>query len=383
MTLQIQPKKERRADGEYWVVSLGRKFTGGVRHRRYFGNRKDAKTFIAQSEQSRQQLGREAFALPLSLRVEAAACSQRLKPLNVTLTHAVEFFVRNVARSEAAKSLTELQAEFLKSRKMMNCRPRTLVQYESYLRIICQEFGKIAVDKILRQDIEDWLEESDWSPRTRKNYLVSLTTILNFAMGKGYRADNPAANISRPILDDRPVGILTVEQARGLLRAAQESDAKMLPAIAIGLFAGIRRSEIFALEWSEIDHEHHTIEVKGIKAKTRQRRLVTLADNLVAWLNPHRKLDGLICPEHNIDVFSDRLRKLAARAEISSWPHNAMRHSFGSYFLGRTKDENLAATEMGNSPEVIIKHYRALVRDADVGRYWSITPKNLNISPPT
>jgi len=37
---------------------------------------------------------------------------------------------------------------------------------------------------------------------------VTLTTILNFAVGMGYRAANPAASINRPILDDRPVGIL-------------------------------------------------------------------------------------------------------------------------------------------------------------------------------
>lgn len=55
--------------------------------------------------------------------------------------------------------------------------------------------------------------------------------------------DNPAASIARPILDDQPVGILSVEQARGLLRVAKKFDPAMLPALAIGLFAGLRRSE--------------------------------------------------------------------------------------------------------------------------------------------
>jgi len=76
------------------------------------------------------------------------------------------------------------------------------------------------------------------------------------------------------------------------------------------------------------------------------------------------------------------------KAEINPWPHNAMRHSFGSYFLGKTKDENLTASEMGNSPEVIIKHYRALVREADVTRYWHFAPENVqedrpNLTTPT
>ena len=32
---------------------------------------------------------------------------------------------------------------------------------------------------------------------------------------------------------------------------------------------------------------------------------------------------------------------------------------------------------MGNSPEVVIKHYRALVRDADAQGYWRMNPENV------
>jgi integrase len=298
--------------------------------------RKQAKTFLLQAEQARHKLGCEAFVIPLSLRAEAVACWERLKPFHSTLTEAVDFFIKNRPKPETAKVLEELKDEFLKSRKGMNCRPQTLVQYERYLRVICGEFGKTDVIKIGREDIEDWLEEAEWSARTRKNYLVTFTTLLNYAVAKGYRPNNPAAGIERPILDDRPVGILTAEQVRRLLRTAQESDPELLPALAISLFAGLRRSEFFALDWSEVDLENRTLEVKGIKARTRQRRLVHIADNLVPWLIPHRKREGRLTPENNIDVFSERLRILVHKADIGSWLHNAKRHSFGSYFLGKT-----------------------------------------------
>ena len=71
------------------------------------------------------------------------------------------------------------------------------------------------------------------------------------------------------------------------------------------------------------------------------------------------------------------MRGLALKAKINPWPHNAMRHSFGSYFLGKTKDENRTASEMGNSPSVVVRHYRAVVKDADVAEYWRITPSNV------
>ena len=374
MSHQITPKKLISQHGTYWVVSLGRKYTGRVRQRRYFRSRKEAKEFAKQSEEARHKFGLEAFAIPMTLRIEALTCWQRLQPSNSTLAEAVDFFLKNRPRPDAGKPLEELQHEFLKSRKAINCRQRTLVQYESYLRVTCEEFGKSTTDSIKREDIEDWIEESAWSPRTRKNYLVTLTTLLNYAVSKGYRSDNPAANIARPILDDRPVGILTTEQAAALLRVGQTSDAAMIPVITIALFAGLRRSELFALDWSEVDLEDRIIEVKGIKAKTRQRRLVHIADNLLQWLSPIRKRTGPITPEKNIDVLSERLRSLANVAGIKPWPHNALRHSFATYFLAKTKDENLTATEMGNSPGVVIRHYRALVKEADVTHYWGLNP---------
>ena len=167
-----------------------------------------------------------------------------------------------------------------------------------------------------------------------------------------------------------------MKQTKALLRVGQASDPEMVPALAIALFAGLRRSEFFALDWSEIDLGNRTIEVKGIKAKTRQRRLVHIVDNLLGWLTPRRQEHGRIAPERNIDVFSERLRALAHAAKINPWPHNAMRHSFGSYFLGKTKDENLTASEMGNSPGVVVRHYRAVVKDADIAEYWRITSTN-------
>ena len=127
MPATISPKKERRQNGVYWVVSLGKKCTGTSRQRHYFATRKDAISFVKMAEESRHRLGCEAFILPITLRVEALACTQRLKPLNTTLTQAVEFFIRNVPRAESAKSIEELKEEFIKSRKAMNCRPRTIV----------------------------------------------------------------------------------------------------------------------------------------------------------------------------------------------------------------------------------------------------------------
>jgi Phage integrase, N-terminal SAM-like domain len=159
------------------------------------------------------------------------------------------------------RTLDEVAKEFLKSRAAMGVRPRTLTQYESYLRTIGERFGNRPISEVRSGEIEEWLAESDWSKRTRNNYVSTLSTLFIFASDRDYCLGNPAEKIPRAILDDSAPGILTVEQVAQLLKVTREEDPGMLAYVAIGLFAGLRRSELCALEWSEIDSKARTIEV--------------------------------------------------------------------------------------------------------------------------
>jgi hypothetical protein len=74
----------------------------------------------------------------------------------------------------------------------------------------------------------------------------------------------------------------------------------------------------------------------------------------------------------NLRRKSDEDRERARlRAE---WPQNALRHSFGSYHLAQFNDAAKLALEMGNSPAVIFRHYRQLVKPKQAALYWKITP---------
>ena len=123
--------------------------------------------------------------------------------------------------------------------------------------------------------------------------------------------------------------------------------------------------------------------MKAAKSKTRQRRIVTIQDNLADWLTSHQRQKGPVAPD--VDVFGEKLKHLVKGrkptnddpgrpAIVQEWPHNALRHSFGSYHYAKFKNENLTAAEMGNSPAVVFKHYRALVKPEAVEAYWRISP---------
>jgi hypothetical protein len=59
---------------------------------------------------------------------------------------------------------------------------------------------------------------------------------------------------------------------------------------------------------------------------------------------------------------------------LVAWPSNALRHSYASYALAQWPDAAALALEMGNSPAVILRHYRSLVKPAAAAAFWKITP---------
>ncbi|HIG29226.1 MAG TPA: hypothetical protein EYQ50_16125, partial [Verrucomicrobiales bacterium] len=117
----IVPRKEIRSKKAYWVVSLGKRYTGSNRQRRYCQSRKEAREFIENSEQARIKFGQEAFVLSPELRMEAIVCWKKLKPLKLALSVAVDFYIENAPEPGTYHCIQDLTSEFLKSRQQMNC----------------------------------------------------------------------------------------------------------------------------------------------------------------------------------------------------------------------------------------------------------------------
>ncbi len=151
--------------------------------------------------------------------------------------------------------------------------------------------------------------------------------------------------------------IFSPEQMTRLLERAPN---QFIPYVAIGGFAGLRSAELERLDWSEVDLASRLIEVKAEKAKSAQRRLVAVSENLAAWLAPHQRQSGLVVGSESV---VRRLRTETCAATGIGWRHNALRHSFASYHYGHYKNAALTAADLGHeTPTMVFRHYRELVR---------------------
>jgi integrase len=186
------------------------------------------------------------------------------------------------------------------------------------------------------------------------------------------------------------MGVLSPEDASILLRAC---DPAILPGVVLGMFCGLRQSEIARIDWRAIDLASGILTVGADIAKTSGRRTVEIPDNARAWLAAYARESGPAWPTteeaRNLwnlarieagfgPFFSTRTvvnKAQAGREDLRPWPDNALRHSAISYRLALTRDLPRVATEAGNSPAIVQRHYLELVKPDAAKKFFAILPQ--------
>jgi integrase len=341
----------------------------GNRKRSFFETEAQAKSFAAFKNNELKLKGAEHAEFPTALRVMAQEAVKQLKPHGKTITDAVRHYVAHLEASEKSCAAVQLVKELLAAKKADGVSERHLSDIRSRLSVFAEKFDGQMVATITSKEIDTWLRSLPVAPLTRNHYRQVVVLAFNFAVRAGYATANPAARAAKAKVVGQAPEILSVSEAASLLEAATSD---VLPYIAIGLFAGLRRAELERLDWSEIDFDSGLIEVTAQNSKTAQRRFVTMQPNLRDWLLPLRQHKGNVTPQN---CFRELFEQARAAARITEWPDNALRHSFASYHLAHFKNAASTALEVGHhDSRITFAHYRELVKPKDAERYWSIRP---------
>ena len=350
----------------------------GKRHRKFFtrGERELADAYAEQQRIRAENLATEDAALLLGNEVlqDAAWGIKQLERHGRNLREAVEHYLVHLDANDRSCSVPELVDAIFRSKEREGKSERYLRDLKSRLGRFKRDFEDRSVASITTDEISDWLADLELSPLSRLNYRRLLILLFNEGMKRKACWENPAKHSEKPKVIEGEVGILTVREAASLL---EQCDDKILPAMAIGLFSGLRASEIEKLDWSDVDLEERVILVRAKNAKSARKRWVEIPENLNKWLALQEVRSGRV-------VESDReLRTLREEArtaaEIEEWPHNALRHSYASYHLANHQNMDKLTTQLGHtSPHMVFNHYRNVVKPTEAARYWEITPANVS-----
>ena len=340
-------------------------FVKGERQRKYFKSHSGA---VAKWRAVRKAKGSglaEFEALPDDDKVRLFQAWQRAAEGNYDLLTACMEYEKE---SEPDKPIqfSEAQKLFLAAKTAKGLRPESLKSYRSTYNQFGAKFDNDTLDGITAEQVANWLDGQHYSGVRFNRALADLGTLRNWAESKGYSVGrhDPFAGNERRLLDQADVSILTVEQAADYLAEAVEVP-ECGPVTVLVLLCGLRVSEALQTRPQDIDLDDGIVTVRGQASKLRARRICTLQPIATHWLNLALEKGGLL-------PLSQSVYDKARRANLPAIPANSLRHSFCSYHLAHFKNIGLTAEEAGNSPEMIAKHYKELVRPKAAAKFWGI-----------
>ena len=213
-------------------------------------------------------------------------------------------------------------------------------------------------------------------PRRRDNVRDSIVQLFRFARRRGYLPEDRKSEAEKigKIKPGHDVLTWNVQEAALLL---ENISPRWLPWLVLGLFAGLRTSEILRLDWSAVKFDQRLISVpRRVARKIRISRLVPIQDNLAQWIAPFGRETGPIYPgnfktnENEKGAEMNRLRLLLDLPRKD----NANRHSFGSYRLAIVKSYDQVALEMGNSARKVREDYNDPKPESEGIAYFALRP---------
>ena len=255
----------RKRSAGSWLLQIELERTDGKRHRRFVtvqGSRKDAQRELAKL-------------------LTAAADGILPDPTRATVGEAVMAYL---------DSATDIS-------------PKTKERYrELAAKQIIPHIGGVKLSKLRPDHLDPWhkaLLEGGLSVRTVGHAHHVLGKVLRRAVENGTLSRNVAHIRTPPKVEEREVEILTPDQVSAVLEALKGHS--LYPVVALALASGMRRGELCALQWSDIDLDRGVIRVErsleetksGLRVKAPKtktgRRNITLSAEAVSMLKEHRK----------------------------------------------------------------------------------------------
>lgn len=194
-------------------------------------------------------------------------------------------------------NVQEVAAAYLVLANRRGRKESTRQNIESEVRVhIAPFFGPRPLDAITAQDVEDLvtaLEGKELAPKTIRNIIAILSALLTFARAPKRRwvATNPCDGVELPAVPDASeIRFLTLSEVRLLIEHAPAGIFQALDRVAwlTAAMTGLRKGELVALRWRDIDWTASRIRVRqnyvrgqfGSPKSRRSTRSVSMADEV-------------------------------------------------------------------------------------------------------
>jgi len=310
---------------------------------------------------------------------EYAGWEKQLGEHGKTLSDAVHFYLEHLNQPvpvpvATVSTLAERWARFKATDTKKQNRERTIGEIRVHAARFGRDFPEVPLDQLDRDSVEvvvDGLKTKAGkpvSPQTQRNYLTKLKQFFNWCVSQQLIASNPAATISVSVPFKVPEAY-RIADCRRLLEVVQQAEHRELIAyVALGLFAGLRPSEAHRLSWKHVHWDPVALYIAPENTKVKRARRVELNPTAIAWLNCMDRSQPLIPTG-----FQRQIRSYRKAIELSLI-NDGLRHTYATYWLKTHQNRNQLAELIGNSAEIIGRHYVKPVISKDAEAFWKLLP---------
>ena len=273
------------------------------------------------------------------------------------------------------------------------------VDHRSLFNQIIPHFGSLVLTQLKWHQIRDWAKSQGWSRKTQNNKLSLLRRALNEAVEQELIHHHPMAHkvIRRRKSRGESSGTSTSkidpfshEERTALINTARDQLKNL---VQFGFWTGLRISELFALNWVNVDWINKRIYIEGALTQHADEieETKTAAGERIVYLLPPAYAALKAQKEHTFlqgdEIFQNphtrkrwtgdmALRKrqwktLCKRAGVRYRPPGQMRHTFASMSLMAGESPQWVAAQMGHTDWTFTArvYYRWIPKDAgDAGR---------------
>ncbi len=362
------PAKKRHKTDYPGVYYIEGKAAGGKRPEKiyYIMYRKDGKLIEEKAGRQYQDDMTPARASGVRIRrIEGKQLSNRAQRESDRLTIAFEAGKWTVHR---------LSGEYFSHRDDNKSTRTDKGRYNNYLK---SPFSNKEPQNIIQLDVERLQRKllKKLSPQTVKHILALLKRIINFGVDRGL-CEATKFKITMPRVDNIKTEDLSHEQLQTLLDVLESTPHQTAACMMkLALFTGMRRGEIFKLQWNDVDFHRCFIHIRSPKGGKSQKIPINSNARMLLQVIPKQDSEYIFPargggPRKDINKDVNRI-KTAAGLPKDFRPMHGLRHLYATMLASSGKVDLYTLQKLltHKSPDMTQRyaHYRddALRKAAD------------------
>ena len=279
--------------------------------------------------------------------------------------------------------IPDLVESWRRSLRARNLSPRTIKTYDESAQQLCvwlEQRGVTGVADITRDHVADFITYllETRSAATASVRFRALQQFFSWLVDEEEIEVSPIAKMRKPIVPEQPTQVLSVDEARGLLKACVGRDfgsVRDTAIIRLFLDTGMRLDELSGLQVDQVDLDQNVAYVTGKGRRTRaapfghrtaqaidrylrQRRRHKRADLPHLWLGVNGR------PGMTDNGIGQMIRKRGTQAGIDDLHPHVFRHTFAHEWRMAGGDDDSLMRIVGWKSRQMLHRYGASAADA-------------------